>query len=271
MTKPNKIEWSTVAFMAVVHALAVVALLPSNWSWGGLIALLLLYWVTACLGVTIGYHRLLSHRSFFVPQWLERFFATCGALSAQYGPIDWVGLHRQHHKFADTDRDPHDSTKGFWHCHMGWMLHKVPGQANTRAFTKDLKDPYYEWLNTHFLWLNVALGVGLFALGGWSYVLWGIFLRLTLVYHVTWLVNSATHFWGKRAFETPDDALNNPWVASVTWGEGWHNNHHAFPRSARQGFGGQIDLTWLHITAMKALGLAKKVVIADVTVGEVAQ
>ncbi|MEB3260181.1 MAG: acyl-CoA desaturase, partial [Cyanobacteriota bacterium] len=101
-------RWGTLAFMVVVHALAILALLPRFWSWQSVATLLVLYWVTACLGVTIGYHRLLSHRSFQLPQWLERFFATCGALSCQHGPIDWVGLHRHHHKFSDTDADHHD-------------------------------------------------------------------------------------------------------------------------------------------------------------------
>jgi stearoyl-CoA desaturase (delta-9 desaturase) len=139
----------TIVFMVVIHALALVALLPRFWSLPAVASLLVLYWITACLGVTIGYHRLLSHRAFRVPTWLERFFATCGALSCQHGPIDWVGLHRHHHKFSDTDADHHDSNKGFWWAHMGWMFQDIPAMGAIPRLTGDLaRDPYYRWLNS---------------------------------------------------------------------------------------------------------------------------
>jgi stearoyl-CoA desaturase (delta-9 desaturase) len=259
-------NWPVIGFMVAVHALALVALLPRFWSAQAVATLVILYWVTACLGVTIGYHRLLSHRSFRVPRWLERFFATCGALSCQHGPIDWVGLHRHHHKFSDTDADHHDSNKGFWWSHMGWMFITVPALAAVPRLTGDLAlDPYHRWLNRWFLALQLPLAGLLFWIGtitgagGWALVLWGIPLRLAVVYHVTWLVNSATHAWGDSVHASGDRSRNNPWVAALTFGEGWHNNHHAFPHSARQGFGNQIDLTWQHIRLLRALGLATQV------------
>jgi len=260
-------NWTVILFMAAIHLLAIVALLPQFWSWAGVATLVILYWVTACLGVTIGYHRLLSHRSFRVPRWLERFFATCGALSCQHGPIDWVGLHRHHHKFSDTEADHHDSSKGFWWSHMGWMLETVPAMAAVPRLTGDLMaDPYHRWLNRWFLMLQLPLAGLLFWIGtvtgagGWALVLWGIPLRLVIVYHVTWLVNSATHCWGSAVHDSGDRSMNNPWVAAFTFGEGWHNNHHAFPHSARHGFGtGQLDITWQHIRLLRALGLAKAV------------
>jgi stearoyl-CoA desaturase (delta-9 desaturase) len=252
--------------MAVIHVLALVALLPQFWSVPAVASFLVLYWVTACLGVTIGYHRMLSHRAFRVPQWLERFFATCGALSCQHGPIDWVGLHRHHHKFSDTEVDHHTSLKGFWWSHMAWMLQAIPAMAAVPRLTGDIaKDPYYRWLNTNFLLLQAPLAALLFWIGtatgagGWALVLWGIPLRLVVVYHCTWLVNSATHLWGSVAHDSGDGSKNNWWVAALTFGEGWHNNHHAFPHSARHGFGPQIDLTWQHIRLMRFLGLAKHV------------
>ena len=260
-------RWGTIGFMIAIHILAIVALLPRFWSWQGVTAMLVLHWVTACLGVTIGYHRLLSHRSFRVPKWLERFFATCGTLSCQHGPIDWVGLHRHHHKFSDTDADHHNSHRGFWWSHMGWMFEPIPAMRTVPRLTSDLVgDPYYRWLNKYFLLLQLPLGALLFWIGqasgagGWSMVLWGIFLRLVVVYHITWLVNSATHCWGSVVFESGDKSRNNPWVAALTFGEGWHNNHHAFPHSAIHGMqAGQIDLTWQHIRFMRALGLASKI------------
>ncbi len=275
LQSPNKIRgfgnfkrrWGTIGFMFAIHALTVYALLPKFWSLQAFSAFIILYWMTACLGVTLGYHRLLSHRAFKVPKWLERFFATCGALSCQHGPIDWVGLHRHHHTFSDTDADHHNSNKGFWWSHMGWMFEEVPALSTVPRFTGDLvKDPYYIFLNKYFLALQIPLGAFLFwigtttGVGGWSMVLWGIPLRLVFVYHITWLVNSATHCWGNVVFESGDSSKNNPWVAALTFGEGWHNNHHAYPSSAKQGLQrGQIDLTWEHIRFLKALGLAKRI------------
>lgn len=149
--------------MLAIHLLAAYALLPQFWSLPALASLLVLYWLTACLGVTIGYHRLLSHRAFRLPQWLERFFATCGALSAQHGPIDWAGLHRHHHKFSDTDADHHNSHRGFWWSHMGWMFQEIPAMASVPRLTGDLaKDPYYRWLNKWFLVLQLPLAGLLF-------------------------------------------------------------------------------------------------------------
>ena len=260
-------RWGTVIFMFSIHALTIFTLQSKFWSWLAFSGFIFLYWVTACLGVTTGYHRLLSHRSFQVPKWLERFFATCGALSCQHGPIDWVGLHRHHHTFSDTEADHHDSNKGFWWSHMGWMFEDVPAMKTVPRLSGDLiKDPYYRFLNKNFLLLQIPLGACLFLIGqsagvgGWAMVLWGIPLRLVFVYHITWLVNSATHCWGTTAYESGDNSKNNKWVAALTFGEGWHNNHHAFPNSAKHGLQrNQIDLTWQHIRFLKAIGLAKKI------------
>ena len=233
--------WGTIVFMVAIHILSLVALQPKFWSLPAVTSLLFFYWVTACLGVTLGYHRLLSHRSFVVPRWLERFFATCGAISCQHGPIDWVGLHRHHHSFSDTEVDHHNSKKGFWWSHMGWMFKDVEALKAVPKLSADLiKDPYYRFLNKYFLFLQIPIGLSLYAIGqklgvgGWALVLWGIPLRLVIVYHVTWLVNSATHCWGKAPFESGDSSKNNAWVAALTFGGGWHNNHHAFPNSAKQ-------------------------------------
>ena len=145
--------------------------------------------------------------------------------------------------------------------HIGWMFFRVPGEKRVRRYAGDMrKDPYFVWLDKYFLFLQIPLGLTLYLLGGWSYVLWCIFLRLVLVYHVTWLVNSATHALGTRAYDTEDSSRNNKWVAALTFGEGWHNNHHAYPSSAKQGiFRGQIDLTWYHIVVLKKLGLARNI------------
>ena len=130
--------WGTIVFMVAIHILSLVAIQPKFWSLPAVTSLLFFYWVTACLGVTLGYHRLLSHRSFIVPRWLERFFATCGAISCQHGPIDWVGLHRHHHSFSDTEVDHHNSKRGFWWSHMGWMFKDVEALKAVPKLSADL-------------------------------------------------------------------------------------------------------------------------------------
>jgi len=254
-------RWGTVIFMASIHILSVVALLPMFWNWVNVSSLVLLYYVTACLGVTLGYHRLLSHRSFRVPKWLERVLATCGALSCQHGPLDWVGLHRHHHTHSDHAVDHHCSRRGFWYSHFHWMVCDIPAMSEASSYAKDLtKDPYYRWLNNNFLILQLPLAVVLYCVGGWGAVLWGIPLRLVLVYHATWLVNSATHKWGYRLFDTNDRSRNNWWVAALTFGEGWHNTHHAHPSSAQHGVKWwELDITYQHILTLRRLGLARNV------------
>ena len=267
---PATRRWEVIGFMATLHALAILALLPPFPSAAALTTLVTLYWVTGCLGVTIGYHRLLAHRSFRVPLWLERLLAICGSLSCQHGPIDWVGLHRHHHRHSDTVSDHHNSARGFWWSHMGWMLRDVPAMADVPSLTRDLQqDPLLCWLNRRFLLLQLPLGGVLYLLGealgvgGWALVLWGIPLRLVLVYHVTWLVNSATHTFGYRTFACNDRSTNCWWVALLSFGEGWHNNHHAFPHSARHGLRWfEFDFTWYHIRSLQFLGLATRVRLA---------
>ena len=263
-------SWGTVAFMVVIHALALWALLPRFWSPLALVVLLVLYWLTACIGVTLGFHRLLAHRSFRVVPWLEPIIATCGTLSCQHGPIDWAGLHRHHHLHSDDPSDHHNNHLGLWWSHFGWMLKEVPAKAQVKRLTPDLQaNPYYRWLNRHFLLLQLPLAVVLWWLGestgagGLALVLWGIPLRLMVVYHCTWMVNSATHRWGYVSHESNDQSKNNWWVALLTFGEGWHNNHHAYQSSARMGFRWwEIDLTWLHIKVLERLGLASHIHLA---------
>ena len=270
--KPRELSrrWGTTLFMVVIHLLAVVALMPRFWSGSAVVVLLVLYWLTACIGVTLGYHRLLAHRAFAVPRWLEAFIATCGTLSCQHGPIDWVGLHRHHHLHSDDPADHHNSHLGFWWSHFGWMLRDIPAQHYVRQLTPDMQEvPYYRWLNHNFLLLQLPLATLLFLLGrslgvgGWALVLWGIPLRLVLVYHVTWFVNSATHRWGYVSYPSGDQSRNNWWVALLTFGEGWHNNHHAYPSSARMGFRWwELDITWLHIRVLQSVGLVRRIRLA---------
>jgi sn-1 stearoyl-lipid 9-desaturase len=256
--------WHIIIYMATIHFVALFAFLPSNFSWRAVGVTLFLYWLTACVGITLGYHRLVSHRSFETPKWLEYFLIFCGTLACEGGPISWIGLHRIHHKYSDHEGDPHDSNKGFWWSHMGWMFVKNPANKDVPRYTKDIQnDPFYLFCEKYFIPIQVVLGLLLFWWGGWSLVIWGIFLRLVLVFHVTWFVNSATHKFGYVSHESNDHSRNCWWVAILTFGEGWHNNHHAYQYSARHGLQWwEIDLTWFTIKILEFFRLAKNIKLA---------
>jgi fatty-acid desaturase len=212
----------------------------------------------------MGYHRLLTHRGYAVPRWLEHFLAVCATLSLEGGPLVWVATHRVHHQLTDRPGDPHTPHEGGWWSHAGWVIHGSGANAEPGLLAKyvpDLmKDGFYRGLNRYHWVPLTLLALVLLAVGGWSWVLWGIFLRVTLGLHSTWLVNSATHMWGSRRFATRDDSRNNWWVALLTGGEGWHNNHHAYPVSARHGLAWyEFDLNYCGIWIMGKLGLAKTI------------
>ncbi|MBD1861510.1 MULTISPECIES: acyl-CoA desaturase [Trichocoleus] len=259
-TKPP-LAWPIILFMGAIHIGALFAFVPGTFSWGAVGVALFLHWVTGGLGITLGWHRLVTHRSFQTPKWLEYFFVFCGSLACEGGVIEWVGLHRHHHAHSDEAVDHHNSNEGFWWSHMGWMLHKVPAKSEVERLTKDISgDPVYKFLDDYFLLVQFALGVVLYLIGGWPFVVWGIFVRLVLVYHCTWFVNSATHKFGYRSHESDDRSTNCWWVALLTYGEGWHNNHHAYQYSARHGLQWwEIDMTWMTIQLLQTLGLASKV------------
>ena len=263
-TKPP-LSWHIILFMAVIHGFALLAFLPGNFRWSAVAVALVFHTITAGVGVTLGFHRLVAHRSFQVPKWLEYLLVFCGSLACQGGPIEWIGLHRHHHANSDQDSDHHDSTKGFWWSHMEWMFYEVEAKKHIPRFTKDIgDDPVYLFLENNFILIQVALGFVFLALGGWPMVIWGIFVRLAVVYHCTWFVNSATHKFGYRTYESGDRSTNCWWVALLSYGEGWHNNHHAFQYSARHGLKWwEIDMTWMAIQGLKFLGLATNIKLPD--------
>ncbi len=262
-----RIQWLNTSIMTLFHLGAVAALFM--FTWRAFAVCVLLYWVAGSLGIGMGYHRLLTHRGYKTPKILEYFFSLCGSLALQGGPIDWVVTHRIHHAFSDRDGDPHSPRDGGWWAHMGWILSgkaQNHDSALMRKFAPDLmRDRFQVWLNRYHLLPLILVGLVLLALGGWPFVMWGVFMRVTLGLQATWLVNSATHIWGKRRFETRDDSRNNWWVALVTFGEGWHNNHHAHPASARHGLAWyELDINWWGIRALQSLGLAKSILLARV-------
>jgi stearoyl-CoA desaturase (delta-9 desaturase) len=228
--------------------------------------MLLLHWFLGSIGICLGYHRLLSHRSFQVPKWLEYAIALIGASALQGGPIFWIAGHRLHHAYTEDEiKDPYSARKGFWWSHLLWMIYPRPEFFNKelyQRFAPDLaRDPFYCWLDRYSLLMQVPLAVVLYLLGGWSFIVYGVFVRIVLLWHSTWLINSVTHMWGYKTFPTEDNSRNLWWAAIFTYGEGWHNNHHAYPNVAKAGWRWwELDMTWWAIWVLKTVGLAKKVV-----------
>ncbi|WP_263418930.1 acyl-CoA desaturase [Terriglobus albidus] len=262
----GKINWITSIFMGVFHVGAIAALFC--FSWKNLAAFVVLYFLAINVGIGMCYHRLLTHRGYKVPKWLEYCLTICGTLALEGGPIFWVATHRVHHQLSDHEGDPHTPHDGTWWAHAGWIISGRTLHTHTAMLARyapDLTKDRFQVFMSKYHWLSIATAAAIcYAIGGWSMVLWGIFLRTVLGLHSTWLVNSATHLWGSRRFATRDDSRNNWWVALLTGGEGWHNNHHAHPVSARHGLRWyEFDINYYGIWVMEKLGLAKKVLIAQ--------
>ncbi|XP_050386057.1 palmitoyl-monogalactosyldiacylglycerol delta-7 desaturase, chloroplastic-like [Argentina anserina] len=244
------------------HLLCFLA--PFHFTWGALKVAYVLYLLSG-VGVTLSYHRHLSHRSFKMPKWLEYYFAYCAVLSLQGSPLEWVSTHRFHHQVTDKENDPHTPSKGFWFSHVNWAFdyHARWGSYDGQLMKNvgDLEcQAFYRFLHYTYPYHSVLLGVILYVTGGLPYVIWGMFVRLVVVAHATAAVNSFCHTWGKQIYDTGDESKNNWVFGLLSQGEGWHNNHHAFEYSARHGLEWwQVDLTWYVIKLLQILGLATDV------------
>jgi fatty-acid desaturase len=250
--------------LGVVHLGALCAFIPGTFSWSAVAVMVVLYYITGAWGITLGFHRTLTHRSLRVNRFLEPVIAVIGVLALQGGPIEWIATHRAHHANTDREGDPHDIHRGAWWSHVAWLYRHNDARlskAEQMRLAPDLAgSKFYQFLeNTYLLW-QIALGIVLLAVGGWSWVIWGVFVRCVVTYHITWLVNSAAHMTGYQTFRTGDKSTNNWWVAILAWGEGWHNNHHAFPFSARHGLRWfEVDATWMTIKVLSWLKLARDI------------
>lgn len=262
-------NWVSISFFITVHGLALLA--PWFFSWSALGTAIFLHWLFGSIGICLGYHRLLTHRSLQVPKGLEYAIALIGSLALQGGPIFWVAGHRRHHAYTeDVNKDPYSAKRGFWWSHMGWLLYKRPEffeYESNRKFAPDLaKDAFYRWLDRYYLLLQIPCGLGLYLVGGWSFVIYGLFVRAVLLWHSTWLINSASHITGYRSHESDDNSRNLWWAAILTYGEGWHNNHHAYPNVAKAGWKWwEVDMTWWVIVSLRQLGLARRIVLPPST------
>ena len=265
------LNWPVFLWIAGIHVAALAA--PWCFSWSGLAICLVLYWVTGSLGVCLGYHRLLTHGSFATFRPVKLFFAWLGGISGEGSALMWVADHRKHHAYSDQDGDPHTPRDGGLWSHMLWIFPRRSATeltAHMKRWAPDLdRDPWMQFLHATFLLSHFAVGGALLAAGwcvggprlGVSWLVWGLAVRMVIVFHVTWFVNSATHMWGYRNYETTDDSRNLWWVGLLAFGEGWHNNHHAFQRMARHGHRWwEIDVTYAAILVLEAVGLAWNVV-----------
>lgn len=281
MTKVEKVvNLGAVAVPFIATLLAVALLWNDVVSATDLVIAGVMYVVTA-LGITVGFHRMLTHRSFQTPKWLEYTFAVLGSMAVQ-GPVNsWVADHRKHHAHTDKEGDPHSPhvghgdgvggvLAGLWHAHTGWLLTEQ-GRADWKKYARDLdEDPGMRFISRHFVWLVAAsllvpamLGLLLTGTvaGALTGLLWGGLVRIFYVHHITWSVNSVCHFLGRRRFEVDDESRNVFWLALPSLGEAWHHNHHAFPRSARHGLRRwELDPSAVVITGLERVGLARNVI-----------
>ena len=255
-------NWPTLVVLILIHAGAVAALFFCNWT--AVVVAAVLYFVGINLGICLGYHRLITHRGYKVPRLLKYFLVTCGTLTLEGGPLYWVVNHRVHHQLTDRHGDPHTPREGGWWSHAGWVIYGKGLSTQPeliRKYAPDILADRYLMMLSEYHWVPLTVvAVILYLAGGWPFVLWGIFFRVSLSLHVTWLVNSATHMWGSRRFATHDDSRNLWWVALLTGGEGWHNNHHAYPVSTRHGLAWyEYDLNYYCIWILGKLGLARQI------------
>jgi len=270
--------------IAAIHLIALLAFVPWFFSWTGAVLAFLGLYVFGTLGISLCFHRMLTHRGLVCPKWFEHSLAILGLCCVQDTPARWVGMHRRHHEHADEQPDPHSPLAGFFWAHIGWMIFRNRDITRTRVvsrYAKDIvRDPFYAKLEKDFRWARVVLISWLvFFAGGFlvelalkrsglpaiqfglSVLIWGVFVRTVLVWHITWSVNSVTHLWGYRNYETDESSRNNLIIGFLSNGEGWHNNHHAAPSSARFGRRWwELDATWLTIRVLSALGLARNIV-----------
>lgn len=259
-----RLHWVNAALLVCLHTAALIGLWypPRLVDW----ALFLSLYLLTCLGIGVGYHRLLTHRGFACYRWMRRMLTWMGATALQSGPARWVAIHRRHHQTADHEGDPHSPLMGFFHAHAGWIMRWDPHDGEDyRKIVPDVSgsDAWMRVLDRGNLFmLPWALsGILCYAIAGWRGVLWGTVIRTVWFWHVTWFVNSVCHTWGTRSYETRDGSRNVWWVALLTLGEGWHNNHHAKPAAAVHGWRWyEIDVSGYVIRLLAHTGLVWNVV-----------
>ena len=286
-TRPRRIDWPYASTVAIFHLVALLCFVPWFFSWAGVILCAASGFFLGLLGINLCFHRLLTHRGFQCPRWFEHVLAVLGVCCVQDTPMRWVAIHRRHHHHADSPPDPHSPLVNFFWGHVGWLLVKNSEHERIKIFdryAKDLlRDPFYVKLERNYNYYKIVLASGLsvFATGvaakllmgespisalqfGLSLLVWGVFLRTVLVWHQTWAVNSISHLWGYRNYSTDEGSKNNVFVGLLSNGEGWHNNHHAYPRAAKHGHRWwELDVTFWAIRLLATVGLTSKIILPN--------
>lgn len=251
-------------YLLFFHVGAIAAFFYFSWEY--FLWALLLWQVLGTLGIVVGYHRQLAHRTFETSNGFLFFHLLCGALAGQAGPISWARVHRAHHRFADTSHDPHSPVTGFWHGHLGWLLRGKAPEFNMSDLESNKLIVFFE------KYFFLILSLQLFLLGffmGVEGVLWFGFFRVILTLHSAWAINSLGHLFGYRNFETTDHSRNSFWLALLTAGEGYHNNHHQYPYSAKTSYlPSEVDFAWAYINLLEKFGIAKSVKLVKTPVRE---
>ena len=274
-TPLTKLILLALVWLPIFGVISAIALLWNRWvNWVDLALFLTMYTVCA-FGITLGFHRMLTHKAFQAHPWLKTFFLISGSMAMQGPALHWAATHTQHHANSDEEEDPHSPLKSLWHAHVGWILNDFKPDIQKYAGAM-LKDSIIVFVhNTFWLWVFVGLAIPSLIGAGAAYLMgqsiwfgaltgliWGGFVRLFFNQHVTWAVNSICHTFGSRQFDTTDESRNNFLFGILAMGEGWHNNHHAFPRSARHGMSWkQPDPSAWAIWLMEKMGLIKDVVL----------
>ena len=252
----DSIDWVTSVPFIAVHVAAVVGLFYFPITWSGIGLCVGMYYLRM-FGITAGFHRYFSHRSYKTSRTFQFILAALGTASVQKGALWWAANHRHHHRFSDQPEDVHSPVmRGFWWSHVGWVVSNTYDKTDLNQIRDFAKYPELRWLNKHFVAPVIAFSLVLLALGGLPAVYWGFVVSTVFLWHGTFTVNSLAHVWGSRRYKTTDDSRNNFWIALATMGEGWHNNHHHFMSSARQGFFWyEIDASYYVLKALEKLGV----------------
>jgi stearoyl-CoA desaturase (delta-9 desaturase) len=256
----HKLKIALIVIVPFVALLGAIGLAWNRYVFVSDIVLLLVMHTLIIMGITIGYHRLLTHRSFQTVPFIRGIFLILGCMGFEGAPIQWAAIHIKHHAHSDHDGDPHSPLHGFWHAHMGWLFSVKNYVDPARYAPHLLKDKLVLFVDLYTpFWMVLSLVVP-FMIGGWTGLLWGGVVRIFFTTHITYSVNSICHTFGRRQFATLDESHNNWLIGLLALGEGWHNNHHAFPSAAFHGFRWwQFDLSGWTIAALEKLGLAWEV------------
>jgi stearoyl-CoA desaturase (delta-9 desaturase) len=266
-TAKNQVNWQRIIPFFAVH-LTCLFVFVVGWSPAAIIMCLVMFWLRM-FAITAFYHRYFSHRSFKTNRFWQFVFAVIGASSAQRGPLWWASHHRKHHKYADTENDLHSPKNGFWWSHMGWFTREDAFKTDYSVIKDLAKFPELRFINRFDILVPFLFATAIFLFGkslelyypelgttGWQMLIWGFFISTVALAHATFTINSLCHSWGNRRFETKDDSRNNAFLALLTLGEGWHNNHHRFAVSARQGFyWWEIDISYYLLKMMSWVGI----------------